>query len=119
MITLDYDIKYYGFKKTFRYQLLRFLRYRFRWKILYRKSSNKRVHILINKDFGFFFNLLIRFLLMDDIERIKHDIRKFFEYHKDYKLYTNRLYDKKITFIVDSRKMKIKEREAGKWKILS
>jgi hypothetical protein len=119
VITLDYDIPYKGFKKTFRYQFLRFLRYHNNWKILYRKSSRKKVHIYINKQFGFFTSLLIRFLLLDDIERIKHDLKRYFTNREDYQFYTNRLFDKKIYFILTKKGIKIKEFQAGEWKLLS
>ena len=119
VITLDYDVPFKGFKKNFRYQLLRFLRYRFNWKILYRKSARGRVHVYINKQFGFFTSLLIRFLLLDDKERIKHDLKRYFQNREDYQLYTNRLFDKKIYFILTKKGIKIKEFQVDEWKLLS
>jgi hypothetical protein len=114
-LTLDYDIKYYGFRKTLRYKFLKLLSKRY--KILYRKSANKHIHIYFkNLKTNFFLNVFLRVLFLDDFKRIEHDIKRYLK-GKIYQ--TNRLFDTKIyIYLTKNNSIEFKEKSADKWRVL-
>ncbi|MEM1703831.1 MAG: hypothetical protein QW745_08050 [Thermoplasmata archaeon] len=75
IVTLDYDVKFEDFPKTFLFALVS--RYCEGKECYVRRSANGRTHVKIMEDVeDFYKRITIRSLLFDDPARISNDIRR-------------------------------------------